>query len=628
MALTLTLETEALLTVLVPLVLAPIALVAGYASKKKIVDYTASIIAFITLSLVSLVLFKYMLGGHVAIDFSLSMLSVFSFRADALSLLFASVIAAMGFFTIFYSIKYLEGDSGRGRYYFWMLVFVGSMISLVTSANLLMLYISWELVGLASYFLIGHWYTEKKRTEDAKKVFFMTHLPGEALLLAVLASLALTNTYSITDLLTKTNPTWAMELIKIFLFIAMISKSVQYPFYTWLPSAMSGPTPVSALLHSATMVQAGVYLAARFLPLYLGGDLSWQIIFMLFGGTTLLIASINALRAVDLKHILAYSTISSIGYMFLAFGFGIFGLIAGLLHFLTHAFFKCCLFLGAGAVDHEAHTVDINRLGGLYKKMPITATCFTISALALAGVPPLSGFASKWLMFGAGIAATGTAPGFGVFIIVLMLGSVLSAGYALRAVHSVFFGHLPENLKDAKEVSPIMWVPQLLLTVGTVVLGVLVQIPVMKLIAYVPGVGGVSKSAVLGIGVPGPAGMSATYSAVLATALLLIAVVIGIALARPQRKPNVSDERAELFGCGEPLPQDVQVSGHHVLYQVMKPFGGVDRIDPDRFWYKLGPAVAFVSGSLRSPHNGNLNRYTLWILVFSAFAMIVLLGGW
>lgn len=590
------------LTPLLPIALAPLVLLAGILAKGKLVDYLACTISLVTFAIASLSAYSF-IKTLEPLEISVG---TFELLADPISLLFSFTVSLMGFLTILYSVKYMEGDGGRARYYFWMLIFVGGMILLVYAANLLILYTGWELVGLSSYFLIGHWYTEPSRVEDAKKVFFMTHLPGEAMLVALIAQLTWIGTSSIESLVSSQGE--MLTLIKICLFIAAISKSVQYPFYTWLPAAMAGPTPVSALLHSATMVQAGVYLMARLLiPLYSG---EWQMILGTFGGVTLLLSSILALREVDLKKILAYSTICNIGFMFVAFGFGPYGLIAGLFHFFTHAFFKCCLFLGSGVVDKRTHTINIDELGGLYAKMPVTAACFTISALSLAGVPPLSGFVSKWMIYSAGITSSWEHSYLGAFIVILMLGSVLSAAYALRMLHSVFFGSLPRRFEKVTDGPKLMLAPQIFLTAGTVFIGVFPSLP-LKFLSHAKYVGKLEVT-MASISIPG----SAAYSAAMAALLLLASVFVGVAMATVRTRPNVGGMRAKLFGCGEELPPESHLGGEQMLKHALRPLEAWNVLDPDRVWYRLGIPVRGISKLLHSLHSGDIARYTCWIIAW------------
>jgi NADH:ubiquinone oxidoreductase subunit 5 (subunit L)/multisubunit Na+/H+ antiporter MnhA subunit len=544
---------------------------------------------------------------------------------DPLALLFSFVVSFMGFITIWYSNSYMRDEGGQGRYYFLMLLFVGGMLVLVNAANVVILYAGWEIVGICSFLLVGFWFKEPVRNEAAKKVFFFTHIPGEALLLFAVGTYAWTGSGSINNLLTASLPEWQTSILIILALIAMFSKSAQFPFFTWLPSAMQGPTPVSALLHSATMVNAGVYLAARLFPLLAG---NWLWILAIVGGFTLVLAATAAIRSNDLKEVLAYSTISNLGYMFLAFSFGPIGLVAGLMHFLAHAFFKCCLFLGAGAVDHATNTIDLNQLGGLSKRMPYTAASFTIAALALAGVPPLCGFVSKWLIYTSSISPS--VAGLQIFVILVLIGSVLSAGYILRAAHSVFYGQLPRELKSAHEAPRTMLLAQAILAAGCILVGVFAQYPIW-LIMQVPGAGAVTTQSTIVLTNIEIAGVS-SFAPTLAAVLLLLAIGAGVLLNEyTTRRPHaaVSPSR-ELFGSGDKLPQGYEYSsGRHFLYQVTQPFERLKALNPDRIYADIGRDVELVSKRLREAHNGNVVRYAIWIFIWTIIAGVVFLtfGG-
>ncbi len=619
----------ALLTVIfAPIIFSVPILLVGTKTNSKVLGYISSIVAFFTLILASLLIVFY--SGLTNITVSPITLApydipLFTFTLDPLALLFSFVVSLMGFVTIWYSNSYMQDEGGQGRYYFLMLLFVGGMLMLVNAANVVILYVGWEIVGICSFLLVGFWFQEPIRNEGAKKVFFFTHIPGEALLLFAVGSYAWMGSGSIHNLLTSSLPFWQTSILIIFALTAMFSKSAQFPFSTWLPSAMQGPTPVSALLHSATMVNAGVYLAARLFPLLAG---NWLWILAIVGGFTLILAAVAAIRSNDLKEVLAYSTISNLGYMFLAFSFGPIGLVAGLMHFLAHAFFKCCLFLGAGAVDHAANTIDLNQLGGLSKRMPYTTASFTIAALALAGVPPLCGFVSKWLIYTSSISPS--VGGLQIFVILVLIGSVLSAGYILRAAHSVFYGQLPRDLKSAHEAPRTMLIAQAILAAGCILVGIFAQYPI-SLIMQVPGAGAVTTQSTIILTNIEIANVS-SFAPTLAAVLLLLAVGAGILLNEYiTRRPHAAASPSrELFGSGEKLPQDYEYSsGRHFLYQVTQPFERLKVFNPDSIYADIGRGVEFVSKILREVHNGSVVRYAMWIFIWTIIAGFVFLtfGG-
>jgi NADH:ubiquinone oxidoreductase subunit 5 (chain L)/Multisubunit Na+/H+ antiporter, MnhA subunit len=618
------LSTSYLLLALIftPTVLSLVPLILGGFTQSKIVDYVSTLIALITLVFASALTIAYTGPVTAAVpNVVVSNVQLFSFRFDALSLLFSLVVALMGCVIIWYSNSYMQNERGRGRYYFLMLFFIGGMLMLVNAANLVVFYIGWEIVGICSFLLVGFWYADPIKNEAAKKVFFFTHIPGEALLLFAVGAYAWTGSVNINALLTSTPPAWQMNTLLVLALIAIFSKSAQTPFFSWLPSAMQGPTPVSALLHSAAMVPAGVYLAARLFPLFTG---AWPWVLAIIGGFTLVLAATFAMRANDLKEVLAYSTITNLGFMFLAFSFGPIGLVAGLMQFLAHSFFKACLFLGAGAVDRTAHTMDLNKLGGLSRKMPYTAASFTIAAVTLAGVPPLVGFVSKWLIYSSSIAAT--TAGLQVFVIVVLAGSVLSAGYIFRATISVFYGQLPAELEGAHEAPATMWVPQAILAAGCVGLGVFAQYP-LAIITQVPYSGTVvTQSAIVltNIEIPGVS----SFAPALAAILLLTAILAGLILNEflTRRPRETAPTSKQLFGAGYELPEGyVYASGRHILYQVTQPFERLRWIDPDYAYAAIGRGADSLSRWLRRAQNGSVINYATWIFVWLLLAGAVFL---
>ncbi len=325
---------------------------------------------------------------------------------DALSLLMTAVITGVGFLIHVYSIEYMREDEGYRRFFAYMNLFVACMLTLVLADNLLLLYLGWEGVGLCSYLLIGFWYRQSANGAAAQKAFIVTRIGDTAFAIGLFLLFANLRTLSIQEVQSLAAQAWpigsdiAMLVAALFLAGA-VGKSAQLPLQVWLPDAMAGPTPVSALIHAATMVTAGVYLIARMHTLFtLAPPVQYAV--AIIGVVTLLLAGLSALAQRDIKRILAYSTISQIGYMFLALGVGAWS--AALFHFLTHACFKALLFLAAGAVIVSVHhEQDIFRMGGLRRPLPLTFWTFLIGAAALSGLPLItSGFYSKdWILWSA-----------------------------------------------------------------------------------------------------------------------------------------------------------------------------------------------------------------------------------
>ena len=618
------LSTSHLLLALIftPTVLSLIPLILDRFTSLKIVDYISTIIAFITLIIASVLAISYTGPVSAAVPNVLAnQVQIFSFYFDALGLLFSLTVAVVACLTVWYSNGYMQNQIGKGRFYFSMLFFTGGMLMLVNAANLVVLYIGWEIVGICSFLLVGFWYTEPERNKGAKKVFFFTHIPGEALLLFAIGAYAWTGSVNINALLTSTPAAWQMNTLLVLALIAIFAKSAQTPFSSWLPSAMQGPTPHAVLLHSAAMVAAGVWLAARLFPLFTG---AWPWVLAIIGGFTLILTSTFALRANYLKEVLVWSTIANLGFMFLAFSFGPIGLVAGLMLFLAHAFFKSCLFMGAGAVERMASTMDLNKLGGLSRKMPYTAASFTIAALALAAVPPTIGFVSKWLIYSSSIAPP--TAGLQVFVIVMLLGSVLSAAYIFRAVISVFYGQLPADLEHVHEAPRTMWVPQAILAAGCIALGIFAQYP-LALITQVPYAGSVTTQSTIvlsNIEIPGVSSFAPTLAAILLLTAILIGLILNEFLTRRPRESLTTTK--QLFGSGYELPEGyVYSSGRHFLYQVTQPFERLQWLNSDYVYDGIGSGANSLSRRLRRTQNGSVISYSTWMFIWLLLAGAIFL---
>ncbi|HVK96851.1 MAG TPA: NADH-quinone oxidoreductase subunit L, partial [Flavisolibacter sp.] len=323
----------------------------------------------------------------------------FAFQIDQLSTLFLLIITGVGFLIHVYSSSYMHGESNEhfGRYFSYLNLFVFSMLLLVMGSNYVVMFIGWEGVGLCSYLLIGYWFKNIDYTKAAKKAFVMNRIGDLAFLIAIFWIFSKVGSLSYSEVLNVTTltkfTTGDIVGITILLFIGATGKSAQIPLYTWLPDAMAGPTPVSALIHAATMVTAGIYMIARSNVLYSAAPFTLNIVAFIGAATALLAATI-AIRQNDIKKVLAYSTVSQLGYMFLALGCGAY--VAAVFHVMTHAFFKALLFLGSGSVIHAmSGQQDIRFMGGLKRKLKITYITFLVGCLAIAGIAPLSGFFSK-----------------------------------------------------------------------------------------------------------------------------------------------------------------------------------------------------------------------------------------
>jgi NADH-quinone oxidoreductase subunit L len=416
-------------------------------------------------------LFQWISAGSFSINAA--------YQVDQLSILMTLVVTGVGSLIHIYSIGYMHGDKGFWRFFAYLNLFIFAMLNLVLADNFLLMFLGWEGVGLCSYLLIGFWYDrnfEKSTTSDAAKKAFITNrvgdfgfLLGMFLIFTTFGSLQFDSVFAQAALFGKGDS--ILVWITLFLFVGATGKSAQIPLYIWLPDAMAGPTPVSALIHAATMVTAGVYMVARCAILFALAPATMHVIAVIGLATAFFAATIGLVQN-DIKKILAYSTISQLGYMFLACGVGAF--TAGLFHLMTHAFFKALLFLGAGAVIHGMHDEqDIQKMGGLKKYMPATYRTFFIAALAISGIPPLSGFFSKdeilWRAF---------ADGSPWLWAVGALTAAMTAFYMFRLVTLTFEGkeRFDTHHTHPHEAPKTMTMPLMILA-GLSVVGGLIGIP-------------------------------------------------------------------------------------------------------------------------------------------------------
>ena len=391
---------------------------------------------------------------------------------DPLTVAMLALITFVSVIVQVYSLGYMRhngtDDSRIGWYFAVHSLFSASMLMLVLADNLLLLYVAWELVGLCSYLLIGFWFERRSAAEAAKKAFVTTRIGDVGLLIGVVLLIVEFGTVDIIEIMGSLGDPGVNQAVvtasAFLVFFGAMGKSAQFPLHVWLPDAMEGPTPVSALIHAATMVTAGVFLVARLFPLFDATD-SAQMAIASIGLVTALMGAAMALVMTDLKRILAYSTMSHLGFMMLALGAG--GYTAAIFHLLMHGIAKAMLFLSAGSIMHAAHEeTDIRKMGGLRKRMPITSAAFTIGALALAGIPPLNAFWSKDEILLA--VADGLNP---VFVVLFLIAILLSALYMGRAVLVVFFGKLKPENQDIHESPRIMAWPLALLAGLAVVTG-------------------------------------------------------------------------------------------------------------------------------------------------------------
>ncbi len=566
---------------------------------------------------------------------SVGSLSVpFSFRVDQLSSLFLLVITGVGFLIHLYSTAYMkeENNAHYARYFAYLNLFVFSMLLLVMGNNFVIMFIGWEGVGLCSYLLIGYWFKNIEYGNAAKKAFIMNRIGDLGFLLAIFWMIAKLGTVSfytpentgVLDLFGKLSNT-DLTGITLLLFVGATGKSAQIPLYTWLPDAMAGPTPVSALIHAATMVTAGIYMIARSNILYTLAPYTSHVI-VIVGLATALLAATIAIKQNDIKKVLAYSTVSQLGYMFIALGVGSY--TGAVFHVITHAFFKALLFLGAGSVIHAMHhEQDIRNMGGLKKKLPITHITFLLGCIAIAGIPPFSGFFSKDEILAAAWAVNP------VYWVLGVLGAAMTAYYMFRLYATTFLGtfrgtHDQEH--HLHESPGAMTIPLIVLAILSVV-GGFIGIPAVfaegshQLGNFLAPIFAESAR----VQKPHPISHSTEY--------ILMAVSVGIALvaifaaiARFSKRPELDEPQ----GAGKLLANKWYVDE---LYDaaIVRPIGSLgkffnnvmERSVIDGFVNGVGRFLQYSSRQVRLVQSGQVGSYVLLmvlgILVFFALQFFI-----
>ena len=518
------------LLVLLPLAGAAVLLLGGRRTNR--IGHLIGCATVIAAFLVGVILFATMFT-HRGVDRSFdqhlfSWVPVGGFRVsmslllDPLSVLFVLLITGVGSLIHVYSVGYMEHDPDRRRFFGQLNLFVAAMLLLVLADNFLLLYVGWEGVGLASYLLIGFWYYRSSAATAAKKAFIVNRVGDVGLSLAIMLMFATFGSTSFSGVFAGTGRAHAVTLtaLAFLLTLGACGKSAQFPLQTWLADAMEGPTPVSALIHAATMVTAGVYLIARAHPIFNGAP-DAQLAVSSIGALTLLGAAVMGCASDDIKRVLAYSTVSQIGYMFLAVGLGPVGYAFGILHLLSHGFFKAGLFLGAGSVMHGMNDeVNMRRFGGLRRVMPITFATFGLAYLAIIGFPGLSGFWTKDKIIEAAFDRGG-APGV-IFGVAALVGVAVTAYYMTRLMVLTFFGR-PRWTEDVHphESPAVMTVPMSALAVGSVLFGALFTLafPLTSWLAPV---------------LPTPGAITHTLSPLVLTLLGIASMAGGIAAAAVQ----------------------------------------------------------------------------------------------
>lgn len=593
---------------------------------------------------------SWMPVGDLAVDWSLHL--------DQLSMLMMLVVTGVGALIHLFSIGYMQDDPGYARYFAYLNLFVGFMLVLVLGGSYPVVFVGWEGVALASYLLIGFWFTDVANADAGKKAFVVNRVGDFGFLVAMFLIWNTTRRLDFIgahEVLAGMGGSTVVLSIALFLFIGCVGKSAQLPLYIWLPDAMAGPTPVSALIHAATMVTAGVYLVARAAPIFSGAPEA-SLIVVAVGALTALFAAAVALKQWDIKRVLAYSTVSQLGYMFIAVGSGAY--TAGVFHLVTHAFFKALLFLGAGSVIHVMHQAfhhthrnddpqDLRNMGGLAKYMPATATAMTLATLAIAGVPPLSGFFSKDEILSSVFARATSSPLAEATILGIpgstvlyaaygigMITALITAVYMVRMLMYAFFGanRTGESERSAMHETPfIMTGPVLALAVLTVAGGWLnlpSLLPFGKTAVLEEWLSPVTGASALRL--TGDAhlphntelGLVAAAVAVAILGLIIALVLYRKPIADKANSPVETSLLARACGVDEMIDaavvQPVYILSDNVLTR------GVDR-GIDRGFTLAGSLLARTASFMGlRVQDGDLSRY-IWVLAVGALALIAAL---
>lgn len=541
-------------------------------------------------------------------------------QLDPLSVMMLIVISTVSFMVHIYSFGYMHGEKGFQRYYAFLSLFTMSMLGLVLATNIFQMYIFWELVGVSSYLLIGFYYPQAAAVSASKKAFIVTRFADLFFLIGILIYGYYTQTFDyLTPAQIADKPIMAVGLLPTALFLMFIGgagKSAMFPLHIWLPDAMEGPTPVSALIHAATMVVAGVYQVAKLFPLYIYGaqpQLHWIAYIAAF---TAFYAAAVACCQSDIKRVLAFSTISQIGFMFVALGVctstmvtegdeGGLGYMASMFHLFTHAMFKACLFLGAGCIIHAVHSNEKKYMGGLWKYMPMTCITFAISCLAISGIPPFSGFFSKDEIL---VASFEFSPVMGW----IMSGiAMMTAFYMFRLFYSIFFGksYYEEQLNAGAEAHKpheapvVMWLPLVFLALITCVCG------------FIPFGHFISADKLFDIHMNTQVAVTSVILSVIAIAVatfMYAGKTTPVADMLAKRFPRLHEAAYRRFYMDEVW----QFVTHKIIFRfISHPVAWFDRHVVDGTFNFLAWGAQSSSDSIRGMQSGKVQSYVLWFLI-------------
>ena len=599
-----------------------------------------------TAFILSLIVFFQQIGGR-EVERSWTWFDIGAFRfdigitVDGLTAVMLVVVTGISLLVHVYSLGYMHGDRRYTFFYAVLALFTGAMLNLVIANNLFQLLVGWELVGLCSYLLIGHWWEEKENSNAAVKAFITTKTGDVPFLFGIFALTFAAGTANIPEITTMVDEgaisASVLTAAALLLFGGAIGKSAQFPLHVWLPDAMAGPTPVSALIHAATMVVAGVYLVARLFTVFVhaGGE-ALQFVAAI-GATTMLIAALLAVVQDDIKRVLAYSTVSQLAYMMAALGVGENAFTASIFHLFTHAFFKALLFLGAGSIIHAVHTNNMSQMGGLRKQMPWTFLTFVIGAVALAGIPPLAGFWSKDEI----ITEAFRADQIGIWVVALITAGI-TAFYMTRAVLLTFFGRPRYSEEVHPHEPPVTMVGPLVLLAGASIGIGFVGAPFVGAFAewvhFGPEIHEVEFS---------------FFNAGLSFALAMGAIALGYFLYERWREPDPLRRLGPLYAFVErkyylddvyvrgmvrpiqyPIARATDWSNQRVLDGIVNMMGwltrklgiGTDTVDQrvvDAAVNRVGVSTGWTGGLLRYIQSGNVQRYA--IVLFTGVAILAVI---
>ncbi len=560
-----------------------------------------------------------------------------AFVVDHISAIMVLVVTGVGTLIHLFSIGYMSHDERPSKYFAYLNFFLFNMLLLILGENLLLMFVGWEGVGLCSYLLIGFWFTDSEKAAAGMKAFITNRIGDAGFLLGIFSLFFLFGTVSFHEIIARLPGTielgWAgpMTIACLFLFIGATGKSAQIPLYVWLPDAMAGPTPVSALIHAATMVTAGVYMIVRLNPLFLSAPNALHVV-AIVGAATALMAATIGLTQWDIKKVLAYSTVSQLGYMFLACGVGAFG--AAMFHLMTHAFFKALMFLGSGSVIHAMHEEqDIRKMGGLKKYLPITHFTFLLGWLAIIGIPPFAGFFSKdeilWQSFSSPL-------GHQALWVVGAITAACTSFYMTRLMALTFWGKSRVPKETHPHESPaVMWIPLVVLAALSVV-GGWIGIPHV-LSQYIPGHPGNWLEGWFEHVIAEPAGealhSSTSEMALMGVSVSLAAIAALLAynfyVTNPDRPARFAQRIHGLYR----LVFNKYFVDEFYFARIINPlieasralWAYVDVNFIDRTTYVISDAVRGVGSAAKSFQTGNLQQYAMYIALGLAATMFLIL---